>query len=322
MLKRALITGIAGQDGSYLADALLSRGYEVYGIDLPEIVSIGVPGNLVSSFPRLRLHGVSLTDASSVTALVSSVAPNECYHVGAASFVSYAFDQETSILSSNLTGTHNLLAAIKSSAPDCRVFFAGTSEMFGRVDKEPQDETTPFLPRSVYGISKVAGHHLMEYYRREHGLFTCTGILYNHESPRRGANFVTRKITMAAARIKAGLERELRLGNLDARRDWGYAPDYVAAMQAMVMADKANDYVIASGTTHTVRDFVSLAFNHVGLDYRDFVVVDPAFYRETEAVTLCGDGRKIHRELGWKPTKNFADLVGEMVEHDLQLLKN
>lgn len=319
--KCALITGIAGQDGSFLAELLLSYGYEVHGIELPVVLAGGmIPPNLATVSDSLRLHAGSLTDAARLSAIVAAVRPDECYHLGAASFVSYAFEQEAEILAANLSGTHNLLAALKTSVPHCRLFFAGTSEMFGRVESEPQNEGTALRPRSVYGISKVAGYHLVNYYRQQHGMFSCTGFLFNHESPRRGAAFVTRKITMAVARIKAGLDHELRLGNLDALRDWGYAPDYVEAMHMMLQSELPDDYVIASGTTHSVRDFVAIAFDHVGLDYRDYVVVDPAFYREVEPVTLRGDSARIEQKLHWQPTKLFAEIVVEMVEHDLRLL--
>ncbi|MDY0041797.1 MAG: GDP-mannose 4,6-dehydratase [Desulforhabdus sp.] len=321
--KKALITGVAGQDGSYLAEVLVRDGYEVHGVDLPHVLSSEiVPPNLTAVANRITLHPCTLVDSERIAEIVAFVCPDECFHVGAASFVSYAFAQESLILTSNLTGTHNLLAAIKQHASACRIFFAGTSEMFGLAANEPQNEDSPFRPRSVYGISKLAGYHLMNYYRREHGLFTCTGILYNHESPRRGPNFVTRKITMAVARINAGMDHEVRLGNLDAQRDWGYAPDYVNAMLAMVRAKNAGDYVIASGAVHTVRDFVEVAFGHVGLDYRKYVVVDPAFYREAEPVTLRGDITRINKELNWSPQTVFGDLVVEMVEHDLSLVVN
>lgn len=314
-MKRALVTGIGGQDGSYLAELLLDKGYEVHGIELPDVP---LP-NLAGIESRIALHRGSLLQADWLQRVVQGAAPDECYHLAASSFVSYRFEDEAKILENNIGGTHNLLAALKQQAPRCRFFFASTSEMFGAVEQAPQCETTPFRPRSVYGISKVAGHQLVEYYRRQHGLFACTGILYNHESPRRGLNFVTRKITSTAAKIKLGLESKLVLGNLDAERDWGYAPDYVRAMWLMLQHAEPLDMVIATGQKHTVRDFVSQAFAQVALDYRDYVEVSQEYFREKEAVPLLGDAARARDVLGWKPSRPFADIVREMVQHDLEL---
>ena len=317
MMRRALITGIGGQDGSYLADLLVESGYEVHGIELP-----GAPlVNLVQLAGRITLHHGSLLEADWLRSIVKSVSPGECYHLAASSFVSYRFEDETQILENNIGGTHNLLAALLEFAPGCRLFFAGTSEMFGTVEQIPQDEWTPFRPHSIYGLSKVAGHHLVEYYRQNHGLFACTGILFNHESPRRGMAFVTRKITSAAARISRGLESKLILGNLDAERDWGYAPDYVRAMPLMLAARQPCDYVLATGTLHTVRDFVEAAFSVVNLDYRDYVEISAEFYREKEAVPLCGDARRIASALGWRAERRFDEIVREMVTADLARLE-
>lgn len=320
MKKKAIITGIAGQDGSYLAELLLEKGYEVHGIEV-SMAEAEKPvrlGNILHLLDKVHLHFGLLESGQGVDELIGQLQPDECYHLGAASFVSFDFEGEAGILQNNVGSTHALLAALKRSAPHCRFFFAGTSEMFGTVDSSPQNEMTPLHPRSVYGISKVTGQHLVDYYRQHHGLFACTGILYNHESPRRGMAFVTRKITATAAKIKLGLESKLYLGNLDAFRDWGYAPDYVRAMWMMLQLATPEDFVLASGETHSVREFVEKAFAAVGLDYRDYVEVDPRFFREAEKVVLCGDIAKARRVLGWSPGKAFADLVDEMVQNDLQ----
>jgi len=315
-VKKALITGIGGQDGSYLAELLLSKGYEVHGIELHDIP---LP-NLAPIADRITIHRGSLLSHGWLTSIIADTKPDECYHLAASSFVSYRFDDESLTLENNIVGTHNLLATLKELAPASRFFFAGTSEMFGTVDHAPQDETTPLRPRSVYGISKVAGHNLVQYYRQQHGHYACTGILYNHESPRRGPAFVTRKITSTAAKIKVGLESKLVLGNLDAERDWGYAPDYVQAMWLMLQADQPHDYVLSSGKLHTVREFVEAAFTTVGLDYRQYVEVSPEFYREKEPVPLCGDARKINTELGWQSSRTLQEMVSEMVKECLNEL--
>jgi len=316
-MKKALITGIAGQDGSYLADLLLAKGYQVEGIDLPDVV----PGNFARIENRIILHRGSLLDNDWLKRVVTDAAPDECYHLAASSFVSHHFRDEVETLENNILGTHNLLAVLKEKVPPCRFFFAGTSEMFGTAEHSPQDETTPFRPRSVYGISKVAGHHLVEYYRQAHGTYACTGILYNHESPRRGPSFVTRKITTAVARIHCGLDKKLVLGNLDSERDWGYAPDYVQGMWLMLQAEAPRDYVLSSGTMHTVREFVELAFSELGLDFNRYVVTSSEFYRDKEKVPMCGNARRIHENLGWKPSKPFHDIVREMVRSDLAYFK-
>jgi GDPmannose 4,6-dehydratase len=320
-LKKALITGIAGQDGSYLAELLLEKGYEVHGIELP--VPAGEErrlDNLAQIRERLSLDFGSVADAAFMAGVIERVRPDECYHLAAASFVSYLFEEEAATLNNNLQSQHCLLATLKQLAPQCRLFFAGTSEMFGAVTASPQNEQTAFNPRSIYGISKVAGHHLLDYYRKQHGLLACTGILYNHESPRRGLQFVTRKITATAASISRGLEQKLYLGNLDAVRDWGSASDYVRAMWLMLQQDVPADYVIATGENRSVREFVDAAFRRVGLDYREYVEVDPRFYRETEPVALCGDCSRLEGELGWQRLKSFEEIVAEMVERDLVLL--
>ncbi|WP_019508167.1 GDP-mannose 4,6-dehydratase [Pleurocapsa sp. PCC 7319] len=324
MVKKALITGIAGQDGSYLAEFLLSQGYEVHGIVRRQSLEnpSGKLKNIAGVIDRLTLHVASLESHLSLYKVISQVQPDECYHLAASSFVSYSFDDESSILAINFNGTHHLLASIKDVAPKCRFFFAGSSEMFGLVQDSPQKEVTPFNPRSIYGISKLASYHLVQNYFRQYDIFACTGILYNHESPRRDFKFVTRKITSSVAKIKLGLQEKLFLGNLDALRDWGYAPNYVQAMWLMLQNSSPNDYVIASGKNHSVRDFVECAFRYVDLDYRKFVELDPRFFRPSEKIPLKGDHSKISTELHWQTEKIFEEIVSEMVENDLKIFSN
>lgn len=319
MTRKALITGIAGQDGSYLAELLLSKGYEVHGIVRRIAIedSAHKLKNLVHLHDRLKLHVASLDNVLSLIKTVREVMPDECYHLAASSFVSYSFEDEMSILNNNINATHYLLAALKEFVPHCRFYYAGTSEMFGTVEQSPQDERTPFNPRAIYGVSKVAGYHLVKNYRSQYGMFACSGILYNHESPRRGYEFVTRKIISSAVKIKLGLLDSVALGNLDARRDWGYAPDYVQAMWLMLQTDTPDDFVVATGETHTVREFVETAFNCLGLDYRQYVKTDPQFFRPTELVDLCGNAGKITTQLGWQRTKNLQEIIVEMVESEM-----
>ncbi len=322
-MKRALITGITGQDGSYLAEFLLDKGYEVHGI--VRRVAIEDPEHrlwrILHLKDRLQLHAASLESLPSIYRVFRAVQPDECYHLAAQSFVAYSFEDEFSTLNANINGTHYVLAALRDCAPDCRFYFAASSEMFGKVAQMPQTEETPFHPRSAYGISKVGGFHLTRNYREAYGIRACCGILYNHESPRRGFEFVTRKITSHAARIKLGLAKEVRLGNLDARRDWGHAREYVRAMWVMLQQDEPEDYVIASGVQHSVREFAEAAFAHLGLDYRDHVVVDPQFFRPADVETLLGDTTKARQKLGWTYGVTFTELVQEMVEDDLARLK-
>jgi GDPmannose 4,6-dehydratase len=320
-MKKALITGIAGQDGSYIAELLLDKGYEVHGI----VRRIAIEDtehklkNVLHLLDRIKLHVASLENVLSLIKTIKEVVPDECYHLAASSFVSYSFEDELSIINNNVNSTHYLLASIKEFAPDCRFYFAGTSEMFGNVSRSPQDEETPFNPRSIYGISKVAGYHLVKNYRQQYGLFACSGILYNHESPRRGYEFVTRKIVSSAVKIKLGLQDTLTLGNLDAYRDWGYAPDYVAAMWLMLQADLPDDYVIASGETHSVREFVATVFSGLDLDYRKYVKMDPNFFRPAENIQLCGNPAKAVERLKWHSTKSFQGIVEEMVASEMGL---
>lgn len=320
MSRKALITGIAGQDGSYLAELLLSKGYDVYGI----VRRVAIEDtshklkNISAIADKIQLRVASMDNVLSLIKTIREIVPDECYHLASSSFVSYSFEDEISILNNNVNSTHFLLAALKEFAPECRFYFAGTSEMFGNAQVAPQDENTPFNPRSIYGISKMAGHHLAKNYRHQYGMFTCTGILYNHESPRRGYEFVTRKIVSSAVRIKLGFQKNLVLGNLDALRDWGYAPDYVNAMWLMLQRDTPDDYVVATGETHSVHEFVETAFSCLDLDYREFITVDPQFFRPTEKVQLCGNPAKIMNECGWKRTVGFKGIVGEMIESEMK----
>lgn len=319
---KALITGITGQDGSYLAEHLLSQGYEVHG--LVRRVALEDPQRRFTRIShivdKIHLHAASLESYPSVFKVISTHDFDECYHLAAQSFVAESFADGFSTLNTNINGTHYVLAALQELRPKCRFYFAGSSEMFGKVREVPQKETTPFYPRSPYGISKVAGFELTRNYREAYEMFCVSGILFNHESPRRGYEFVTRKITSAVARIKAGLQSELRLGNMDARRDWGHAEDYVRAMHLIMQQDQPDDFVIASGECHTVREFCELAFAHVGLDYRDYARVDEKFYRPAEVEALTGDASKARRVLGWEPRYTFPELVKVMVQNDLELI--
>jgi GDPmannose 4,6-dehydratase len=323
MKKKALITGITGQDGSYLAEHLLNLGYEVHG--LVRRVALEEPERRLGRIRHLvnhaTLHAANLESYPSIFQVISRNKFDECYHLAAQSFVAESFSDGFSTMNTNINGTHYVLAALKELSPACKFYFAGSSEMFGKVAEVPQTESTPFRPRSPYGISKVAGFHLSTNYREAYGMFCCSGILFNHEGPRRGFEFVTRKITSSAAKIKLGLSKEVRLGNLDSRRDWGHAADYVEAMHLMLQQPEPGDYVIATGETHSVREFCDVAFSHVGLDYRNYVTIDPVLYRPAEVDLLLGDAKKAQRVLGWKPRRVFADLVKEMVETDLAALE-
>jgi GDPmannose 4,6-dehydratase len=318
--KKALITGLTGQDGSYLAEYLLSLGYEVHG--LVRRVALEDPrgrfNRLANIVEKLTLHAASLESYPSIFHVISREPFDECYHLAAQSFVAESFADGFSTMNTNINGTHYVLAALRELQPQCRFYFAGSSEMFGKTREVPQNENTPFHPRSPYGISKVAGFELTRNYREAYNMFCVSGILFNHESPRRGHEFVTRKITTGVARIKHGLDKELRLGNLEARRDWGHAKDYVRAMHAMLQPDEPQDFVVASGESHTVREFCELAFREVGLDYEDYVVQDETFYRPAEVDSLIGDAAKAVRELAWKREYTFGDLVKEMVESDMK----
>ena len=321
-MTRALITGLTGQDGSYLAEHLLSLGYEVHG--LVRRVALEDPqrrfnriGHLLD---RLTLHPASLESYPSIFHIISRHQFDECYHLAAQSFVAESFADGFSTMNTNINGTHYVLAALRELQPRCRFYFAGSSEMFGKTREVPQTETTSFHPRSPYGISKVAGFELTRNYREAYEMFCVSGILFNHESPRRGFEFVTRKITSGVARIKKGLDKELRLGNLQSRRDWGHARDYVRAMYLMLQQEKPEDFVVASGESHTVEEFCELAFAEAGLNYKDYVVTDEKFYRPAEVDSLIGDATRAHEVLRWHPEHTFAGLVKDMVRKDLELI--
>jgi GDPmannose 4,6-dehydratase len=319
MKKRALITGITGQDGSYLAELLLSKGYEVHGI--VRRMALEDPlhrlWRLRHILDKINLHAGSMESYPSIFNVIETVEPDECYHLAAQSFVSYSFEDEFSTISTNINGTHFLLSSVKRKAPHCRFYFAASSETFGKVRETPQDENTPFHPRSPYGISKVAGFELTRNYREAYKLHASCGILFNHESPRRGHEFVTRKITSQAALIKLGKEKRIRLGNIKAKRDWGHAQDYVRAMWLMLQQKKPDDYVIATGKSHSVEEFLKKSFSFLKLDYQKYLEIDPALYRPSEVTALMGNYSKAERVLGWKPTVTFEELIREMVESDL-----
>ena len=323
MKKIALITGITWQDGSYLAEFLLKKNYKVHGLVRrvaleDENHRLWRIRNLVQ---KITLHAASLESYASLVKIIQKIKPTEVYHLGAQSYVDYSFKDEFSTLNTNINGTHYILSALKEFSPKSKFYFAASSEMYGKVLQSPQNEKTPFYPRSVYGISKVAGFDLTRNYRDAYNMFCCNGILFNHESPRRGFEFVTRKITHAVARIKYGLQKDLKLGNIDAKRDWGHASDYVEAMWLMLNNKKPKDYVISTGKHYSVKDFAKLAFKLVNLDYKKFIKTDKKFYRPSDVETLLGDCKKAKKELKWKPKYNFHQLVENMVKADLDFVK-
>jgi len=316
-MKSALITGITGQDGSYLAELLLSKGYTVYGIRRrTSQATYGCSGHLKDD---IQFIYADMTDPSSLIRAVEKSQPDEVYNLAAQSFVQTSWEQPVLTAEVDGVGVINLLEAIRLVKPNARFYQASTSEMFGKIQEMPQTEKTPFYPRSPYGVAKLFAHWTTVNYRESYPMFTCSGILFNHESPRRGLEFVTRKITNTVARIKYGLTDELRLGNLEAKRDWGFAGDYVKAMWLMLQQDRPDDYVIATGETHTVREFVELAFQYVGLNYKDYVTIDPRFMRPAEVEILLGNSEKARTVLGWAPEVNFEQLVNMMMEEDLRL---
>ena len=321
-MKRALITGITGQDGSYLTEYLLECGYEVHG--LVRRVALEQPSarlsRLASVLDKVHIHAANLDSYASIFHIFTKHQFDECYHLAAQSFVAESFADGFSTMATNINGTHHVLASVRELQPQCKFYFAGSSEMFGKVRETPQRESTPFHPRSPYGISKVAGFHLTMNYREAYGMYCSNGILFNHESPRRGLEFVTRKNTNGVARIKAGLASELRLGNLEAQRDWGHARDYVRAMHLMLQQPTPDDFVVATGETHSVREFCQLAFAEAGLDYLDYVKTDPAVYRPAEVDLLIGDFSHARSVLHWEPSVNFVGLIKEMVQGDLAAL--
>jgi len=317
--KIALITGITGQDGSYLAELLLNKGYRVCGM---------VRRSSTENFQRIehlrqkiQLHQGDLLDHTSLAKILEQTQPAEVYNLAAQSFVPTSWQQPVLTAEFTALGVTRLLDAIRQTCPKTRFYQASSSEMFGKVRETPQSETTPFYPRSPYGVAKVYGHYITVNYRESYDLFACSGILFNHESPRRGLEFVTRKITHGVARIKLGLDHEVRLGNLQAKRDWGFAGDYVRAMWMMLQQDQADDFVIGTGQTHSVEEFVRVAFDHVQLDWKKHVVVDPQFYRPAEVDLLLANPAKAHHKLGWQPELSFEQLVTRMVDEDLAGLR-
>jgi len=322
-IKKALITGITGQDGSYLAEFLLKKKYKVFG--LVRRVALEDETHrlwrIKHLLKKITLNSASLESYASIVKIIQKIKPDEIYHLGAQSYVSYSFEDEFSTINTNINGTHFMLSAIKDFSPKTKFYFAGSSEMFGKVQRSKQNETTRFYPRSAYGISKVAGFELTRNYREAYNIFACTGILFNHESPRRGFEFVTRKISSSVAKIKLGKQKYLKLGNINAKRDWGHAKDYVKAMWLMLQQNKPSDFVIGTGKMHSVKEFAKLAFSLVGLDYRKYVKFNKSLLRPAEVDTLRADFKKANKTLKWKPTINFNQLVKEMVKEDLKFFK-
>ena len=318
-MPKALITGITGQDGSYLAEFLLAKGYEVYGV--VRRTSHHSYERIDHLIPRVQIVAADLLDQHSLTMVMQEVQPDEVYNLAAQSFVPTSFTQPVLTGEFTALGVTRILEAVRLAAPKARFYQASSSEMFGKVQETPQHEGTPFYPRSPYGVAKLYGHWITVNYRESYGLYAVSGILFNHESPRRGIEFVTRKVTDGVARIALGLATELRMGNLEARRDWGFAGDYVDAMWRMLQQDQPDDYVIGTGQTHSVEDLVRVAFERVGLDWRKYVTIDPRFYRPAEVDLLLADPRKAKDQLGWSPTVSFEGLVHMMVDADLERLR-
>jgi GDPmannose 4,6-dehydratase len=319
-MPKALITGVTGQDGSYLAELLLEKGYDVVGV--VRRTSHHSYERIEHLLDRIEVVAADLLDQHSLTTVLQETGPDEVYNLAAQSYVPTSWTQPVLTGEFTALGVTRILEAIRLVSPTARFYQASSSEMFGKVRETPQRETTPFYPRSPYGVAKVYGHWITVNYRESYGIYAVSGILFNHESPRRGIEFVTRKVTDGAARIKLGLANELKLGNLEARRDWGFAGDYVEAMWRMLQRPSPTDYVIGTGETHSVQDLVRLAFDHVGLDWQRYVSHDPRYFRPAEVDLLQADGSKARRELGWSPTVGFAELVAMMVEADLDRLSN
>ncbi|MBT5274797.1 GDP-mannose 4,6-dehydratase [Candidatus Woesearchaeota archaeon] len=318
-MKTALITGITGQDGSYLAEFLLEKGYKVYGLERRN--SSRERRNITQILDKIELINGDLLDQASIIAAIKESNPDEIYNLAAQSFVGSSWGQPEYTGNVTALGALRVLEAIRQVNPKIKYYQASSSEMFGKVKTTPQDESTQLHPRSPYGVAKCFAHWITQNYRESYGMFCVSGILFNHESPRRGEEFVTRKVTKAVARIKYGKQKELRLGNLDAERDWGHARDYVEAMWLMMQQDKPEDFVIGTGISNSVRTMVETAFNHIGLNYKDYVVVDPKFFRPAEVEILLADASKAEKILNWKPKKTFKDLIIEMVDNDLKLEK-
>ncbi len=322
-IKKALITGITGQDGSYLTEFLLKKKYQVYGI----IRRVALEDEthrmwrIKHLLKKINISSASLESYASIAKIISKIKPDEIYHLGAQSYVGYSFEDEFSTINTNINGTHYVLSAIKDFSPKTRFYFAGSSEMFGKVTEKKQNEKTRFYPRSAYGISKVAGFELTRNYREAYNIYACTGILFNHESPRRGFEFVTRKISSSVAKIKLGKQKYLYLGNINAKRDWGHAKDYVEAMWLMLQQKKPKDFVVGTGQMHSVLEFVQLAFKVVGLDYKKYLKLNKSLLRPAEVDTLKANYAQARKILKWKPKTNFKQLVKEMVTEDLKFFK-
>jgi len=316
MKKKALIVGVYGQDGSYLAELLIKKKYFVYGI-------VNKVKKKISNTNRnLKIINISINNYAQISNLIRKIKPHEIYHLGSKSFINYDFDTEFFNLNPSINGTNFLLTAIKEFSPNSKFYFAASSEIFGNPKKSPQNENTQFNPRSAYGISKLAGYHLTKNYREAHGLFACSGILYNHESPRRGDFFVTKKIAKAAARIKKGLDKKIYLGNIDAKRDWGYSKDYVKYMWKSLQLKKPEDFVLGTGKLHSVKDFLKIAFERVGLNYQKYLVIDKKYYRKENKINLVADNSVAKKKLKFKVSKSFKEMVHEMVDFELEKLNN
>jgi GDPmannose 4,6-dehydratase len=323
MKKKALITGITGQDGSYLAELLISKKYEVHGII--RRVALGDYNKrlwrLKNILKKIKLHSASLESYASLAIIIQKIKPDEIYHLAAQSYIDYAFKDEFSTMNTNINGTHHLLSIVKNFSPKSKFYFAGSSEMFGKVTEIPQKETTRFYPRSTYGISKCAGYELTRNYREAYNLFCCSGILFNHESPRRGEEFVSRKITRAIANIKLRKQKYLMLGNIHSKRDWGHAKDYVKAMWLMLQKKKAEDFVVGTGKQYSVLEFVKIAFKSVKLNYKNFLKIDRKLLRPAEVDSLLADSTKAKKKLQWKPKITFKEMIKEMVLYDIKNVK-
>ena len=317
MKKVAIIVGVNGQDGSYLAELLIKKQYFVYGI-----VNKVKEKKFGNTNKKLKIINISINNYTQISNLIRKIKPHEIYHLGSKSFINYDFDSEFFNLNPSINGTNFLLTAIKEFSPKSKFYFAASSEIFGNPKKSPQNENTQFNPRSAYGISKLAGYHLTKNYREAHGLFACSGILYNHESPRRGDFFVTKKIAKAAARIKKGLDKKIYLGNINAKRDWGYSKDYVKYMWKSLQLKKPQDFVLGTGKLHSVKDFLKIAFERVGLNYQKYLEIDKKYYRKENKINLVADNSVAKKKLKFKPSKSFKIMVHEMVDFELEKLNN
>jgi len=319
MVKLAIITGISGQDGSYLAELLLKKGYKIIGICNPKKKYDF--NNLYKIKKKINFKKIDINNYSKIKSLIKKTKPHEFYHLAAQSFINYKFEDEFFKLNPNINGTHYILSAIREFSPKTRFYFAASSELFGNAEKHPQDENTKFNPRSAYGVSKIAGYYLTKNYREAYKLYACSGILFNHESPRRNTNFISRKISSNLAMILRKRLKKINLGNINAKRDWGHAKDYVYAMWKMLQLKKPHDFVIGTGKTHSVKDFLQIAFNSVNLDYRKYIKIDKSFMRPNDKIILKANFKKAKKILKWKPQISFKSLVLEMVNHDLKITK-